>query len=136
MVAELSKALTKINEAMPRVQIELAIYQSPWMQDAVSRLYAHVLLFLQKAVQWYNRGSLRRAIGSIFKPYPLAFQDTVLEITRCTKAVDAIANTSSHAEIRCLTNAMKAQDQKLHDVQTKMMEAQAQICQVLQLATS
>lgn len=136
MVAELSKALTRINEAMPRVQIELTIYQSPWMQGAVSRLYAHVLSFLQEAVQWYNKGSFRRAIGSIFRPYPLAFQETVLDIKACTKAVDAIANTSSHAEIRSLTLAMKARDEKLHDVQMRMIEQRAQISQLLQIANS
>ena len=140
MVTELSKALTRINDAVPRVHIELALYKTPWMQTAVSRFYAHVLLFLQKAVEWYNKGSFRRAVGSIFRPYPLTFEDTVTSIRACTDTIDKIANTSSHAEIRGLTMLVKAQDKTLHDVRAEMIKAQArhdaQISQVLQLATS
>ena len=141
MAARLSKALTNINEAMPRARVELAIYKSVRMRDAVSRLYAHVLLFLQNAVEWYNKGSLRRALGSITGP--LAFEDTIANIRTCTKAIDAIANTSSHIHISEINTTVKAQDRKLHDMQAKMnetqavvLETQAQISQIVQITMS
>ena len=112
------------------MEADLTLYQNPWVQASVARVYAHVLLFLRKAVNWYNAKRLHRVVHSVV--HPLKFQDTVAEIKKCIMDVDANANTSSHVEIRGLTLALQAQaaklhqsDQRLHDMQTKMNEAQA-----------
>jgi hypothetical protein len=120
------------------------------MKEAMSRLYAYILLFLQKAVKWYTMSSARRAVSSILSPYSLSFKDTIEEIRKCTESVDAIANTSGRAEIRGLTIALEGQaeklkesDRKLHDMQARMNELQASsqrteaaVVQVLQVAIS
>jgi hypothetical protein len=131
MVAELSKALTRIGEVLPRIQINLVLYRSKWMQDSVSRLYAHILLFLQSAVRWYNSGRAQRVVSSIFRPYPLVFREIVDQIKECTSNMDSISNTSSQAEIRGITWALQdhgirlhESDQKLNDMQQRLRDMQ------------
>lgn len=150
LVSELSKALAKVGEVLPRAQIDATLYNTPWMKDAMSRLYAYILLFLQRAVKWYTMGSARRAVSSILNPYSSSFKDTIDEIKKCTESVDAIASTSGRAEIRGLTIALegqaeklKASDRKLNDMQARMNELQASsdrteaiVMQVLQVAIS
>jgi len=143
MVTELSKALTKIGRALPRVQVNLSLYRTPWMQDTVSRLYAHILLFLQQAVKWYKLSIVRRTLNSVFRPYKLVFNDIVEEINACSETVDAIASTSGQAEIRGITQALQRiqeSDQKLHAMQIQLNDMQAQneiiLSQVLQVTIS
>ena len=142
-MTELSKALAKIGDVLPRVQIDAALYNTPWMKEAISRLYAYILLFLQKAVKWYTMGSARRAVSSVLNPYSSSFQETIKEISRCTASVDDIASTSGRAEIRGLTLFLEESEKKLHAMQLRMNELQASserteevVMRVLQVALS
>lgn len=130
IVSELSKALTRIGEVLPRVQLDGALYDTPGIRGSISRLCAYILVFLQQATQWYSAGWARRAIYSISRP--LSFQETLEEIKICTKGVEAIASASARAEIGGLTTVLEGQagqlkqcDQKLNDMQSGMNELQA-----------
>ena len=117
------------------------------MKEAVSRLYAHVILFFQQTVKWYNMSSAGRAISSIFKPFELDYKDTVEQIKLCSDTVDEIANAAARAEIRDMHITIQLQqtrfDKKLEEMQLQMKEMQRGISdtiggvtQVLQVATS
>lgn len=150
LVSELSKALTKVGEVLPRAQIDATLYDTPWMRDAISRLYAYIMLFLQKAVKWYTMGSRRRALSSILNPYSSSFKEVVDEIKNSAKTVDSIARTSGRAEIRGLTRGLEGQaetlrlsDRKLYEMQARINLLQASsertealITQVLQISMS
>lgn len=127
MVGDLSKALAKIGEALPRIQLEGALYQSLWMRDAISKLYAYILLFLQNAVQWYSAGRLRRAMYTFSRP--LLFGDIVAEINSCTAAIEAIANTSSHAELRALTAVSTSSHAGIQSLVTSLDDQRQQLKQ-------
>jgi DNA repair ATPase RecN len=71
-------------------------------------------------------------MSGLFRPYPLAFQEIVDQIKECTSNMDAISNSSSHAEIRGITCAiqdhgtrLQESDQKLNDMQQRLVEMQA-----------
>src|SRR2546423_1198690 len=113
MVSELSKALTKVGEVLPRAQIDATLYDTPWMRNAIARLYAYIMLFLQKAVKWYTMGSRWRALSSILNPYSSSFKEVVDEIKKSAESVDAIARTSGRAEVRGLTRGLEGQAEKL-----------------------
>jgi hypothetical protein len=146
----LSKALANIAEVLPRIRLDGSLYPTQHMREAISRIYAHIILFLQRAVKWYTQGPARRAISSILKPYQLNYRDTIDEIKACTATVDAIASASARAETRGQSIAIEEQserlketDIKLHSLQQHLLNLQAssqrteaQVTQMLLLATS
>jgi hypothetical protein len=150
LVVELSKALTAIAEVLPRIKLDGSLYPTDYMKAAISRVYAHIILFLQQAVTWYTAGTARRIASSFFKPYSLSYKDTVDEIKKCTESVDAIASSAARAEMRDLSITIQEQgvklretDQTLHTMQGRLIYLQAsaqrteaQLTQMWQLATS
>jgi hypothetical protein len=72
------------------------------MQEAVSKLYKYLVEFLVHALHWYQKGKARRAIGSIFKPFALDFQDKLTEVEEISKNIDEIASTAAQAELHAV----------------------------------
>lgn len=146
LVAQFSRALSIIAKVLPRAEISADLYRTDEMKDAVASLYAHVLLFLQQAVKWYNVGPAGRALTALFKPFELSYQDTVEQIMLCTQAIDDIASISSKVEIREIKallqgerSRLEERETKLHEMQLRFNETQAElsatVAQVLQIVT-
>jgi predicted phage tail protein len=149
LLEKLSKALVKIGSVLPRTKLNSELYQTTLMKEAVSRLYAYIILFFQRAVKWYNMSSASRAIASIFKPFELDYKDTVEQIKLCSETVDKIASASGRAEVRDMHIMLQLQqemlsrrDEKLEDMQKQMKDMQHQmntttdkVSQILQVAT-
>lgn len=72
------------------------------MQQAVAKLYAKLIQFMVHAMHWYQKSRSRRAIGAIFKPFALYFQEQLSEVNELSKSVDEIANTAAQAELRAV----------------------------------
>ena len=128
-VTRLTEALAEIGKALGRVSIELKLYQTATMSEAVSRVYAHVLLFLRKAVHWFNSNRVLRVVKDAVCPFHLKFQDTVDGINKCIAVVDRNAGTSSRAELRLLTLAF-------NEMQQSQFRTEAFLKQLIQEHTS
>jgi DNA-binding ferritin-like protein len=72
------------------------------MQQTVAKLYANLIQFMVHAMHWYQKGRPRRALGAIFKPFALDFQDQLNEVNELSKSVDDIAVTAAQAELRAV----------------------------------
>ncbi|OAL57159.1 hypothetical protein IQ07DRAFT_29630 [Pyrenochaeta sp. DS3sAY3a] len=101
-VHQLSKALCRFAECLPRHELKLILYPSPQMQEAISKLYAHLIQFLVRAMRWYQKGKVRRAVGAVFKPFALDFQEQLNEVNELSRSVDDIATTAAQAELRAV----------------------------------
>ncbi|OQV02661.1 hypothetical protein CLAIMM_07817 [Cladophialophora immunda] len=128
--AELAKALAQIGDVLPRIRVELALYTTTQMTEAVAQLYAHILLFLQRAVTWYNANRTRRVLKAVFRPSQLSFQETVADIGLCTKNVEMIANTAGRAEIRGQSFALEEQTIRQRQIEQRLLEMQARLEEV------
>jgi arsenate reductase-like glutaredoxin family protein len=72
------------------------------MQQTVAKLYAKLMQFIVHAMHWYQKCRTRRAIGAIFKPFALDFQEQLSEVDGLSRSVDEIANTAAQAELRAV----------------------------------
>ncbi|KAH8590413.1 hypothetical protein B0O99DRAFT_691622 [Bisporella sp. PMI_857] len=131
LVSQFSQALAEIGEALWQTKLSAELYGMEQMKEAISRLYAHIILFFQQAVKWYSMSSAGRAISSIFKPFELDYKDTVEEIKLCSQTVNNIASAASRAELRDLHDIIKEQytqdkerDKKLQQMQTELKSLQ------------
>jgi hypothetical protein len=51
---------------------------------------------------WYQKSKAKRAIGALFKPFALNFQDNLTEVNELSRDVDEIATTAAQAELRAV----------------------------------
>jgi hypothetical protein len=100
LISKLAKGLVYIADALPHIELRTILYPTEKMKTAVATLYAHILQFMQRAAKWYSESKIRHAVGSIFKPYALSFQDILDEISTVSREVDMLALSASMAEQR------------------------------------
>lgn len=95
-------ALCEISEHLPSVELVLALYPTAVIKHAASMLYAHILRFLVRALNYYEESRLMRAVHTITRPAALRYQDLIDLIRRDADAVRKHAAMSSQAEIRAI----------------------------------
>ncbi|KAI2619517.1 hypothetical protein GGS26DRAFT_572530 [Hypomontagnella submonticulosa] len=102
LLVEISKAITRIADVLPRTELHSDLYPIRRIQEAVSLVYAKIIEFFIKAIKWYKKGKLTHSITSIAKPFSISFKPIIEEVTERSKRVDELANAASKAEIRDL----------------------------------
>ncbi|KAF2770958.1 hypothetical protein EJ03DRAFT_326027 [Teratosphaeria nubilosa] len=108
LVTELAKALSKIAEVLPRTDIHLELYPTDSMKTAVTEIYAHIIIFYQRALRWYEASPLKRMVGVIVKPYKLHFEDIVKEINWRARSIDLLADALAQKEIREISIVLRS----------------------------
>lgn len=99
MISELAKAVSKIADVLPRVKLQLETFQTTWMKEAAQVVYADIINFLVRGLQWYEQSPWKHAWKSFKDPYKLRFQDLREKIDEGARRMDDMANTLSHARI-------------------------------------
>lgn len=99
-ITQLSKSLSQIASALPRINITILLFPTSQIKHSVSTLYAHLLRFLLRAMKWYNEGKYKHFLTAVFRPTPLRFKDLLEEIQTCSETVDQLAVSAGQAEQR------------------------------------
>ena len=86
------------------------------MKQAVSVLYAHVIKFLLRALDWYEESRIVHAIHSITKPAALRYDDLLGDIRRATRKIADLATASSQAEQRDMHLAIASSQAEQRDM--------------------
>jgi hypothetical protein len=147
LIEEFAKAMTLISDILAGVKLSSRLYQTEQMKETIARLYVHILLFFQQAVQWYTKSSAARALSSILKPFELGYQDTVDQIKLCAEAISNIAHGASQAELRdthitvqLIHGNLQGMQKKLRGIQLQLEDTESRmtshIDQVLQVAVA
>ena len=71
-------------------------------------LYAHIIKFLLRALEWYEEGKIAHVLHSITKPAALRYDDLIEDIRRATRNIADLAITSSQAEQRDIHHELRA----------------------------
>ena len=70
------------------------------MKRLVATLYAHIVRFFIRAMDWYKEGKLLHILHSVTRPSALRFKDILEEVRDCSRRVDQLAISSAQAEQR------------------------------------
>jgi hypothetical protein len=110
------------------------------MKDALSRLYASIILFLQLCVKWYNRSSLGRLWSALKAPFELDYKDLVEQIRTSSAAVEDLASAGARVEIRDIRTIQDIHHIQFVEFYNKIIERQTKlensVSQLMQVATS
>lgn len=119
MISELSKAVSKIADALPRVKLQLLTFETDWMKDAVQSLYAEIINFLVRSLGWYEAKPWKHAWKAFKDPYKLRFQDLQDKIDEKARRMDKMANTLSQMRINEIQRALERMESTMNGKRTK-----------------
>jgi hypothetical protein len=100
LISTLSKALSRIAEYLPRQELVVRLYPTSHIKHGVALLYAYVMKFLIRALNWYQEGPLMHIIHSITRPVAIRYKDLLGDIEECSRQVDQWATAAAQAELR------------------------------------
>ncbi|KAI1300901.1 hypothetical protein F5Y03DRAFT_408095 [Xylaria venustula] len=100
LIKELCKAMTRIADVVRHVQVQCLLYPTDEVVDHMRDLYSHIVSFAVRAVDWYQKKKIARALAAFTSPFQLKFQDIVEEIYETSRRIDRWAITMNHIEIR------------------------------------
>lgn len=113
--------LCDVADALPRVELAAFLYPTNAVKQAVSVLYAHIIKFLLRALEWYEEGKIAHAFHSITKPAALRYDDLIKDIQRATQSIANLAITSSQAEQRDIHHELRALTSLVKQVKEDML---------------
>jgi hypothetical protein len=99
---QLPKALCRFADCLPRQELKLVLCPSLQIQRAVAKLYTKLIHFMVHAMRWYQKSRPKRAIGAMFKPFALDFEEELNEVNELSRSVDEIATATTQAELRAV----------------------------------
>jgi hypothetical protein len=100
LLTKISKSVIDVFSVLPRTELLLDLYRTPSVRRYVAVLYAKIIKFVIKALNWYNKSKLQHAVQAVVNPYNISFKDIVIEIAECSRRVDELADTLHKVEIR------------------------------------
>ncbi|KAF4451241.1 hypothetical protein FALBO_16362 [Fusarium albosuccineum] len=100
LIKELCKALCRIADALRHVQLNLLLYPTDAMQGHIERLYAQIIEFTIRAMRWYEKHPVPRALSALGSPFQLKFRDIVDDILETSRCIDRLALSMSQVEVR------------------------------------
>ena len=102
LLVEISKAISRIADVLPRAELHLILYPTKRMKETVALLYSKIIKFVQSAISYYKRSRLSKSITAILKPFALSFKEILEEIAECSRRAEELASSASKAELRDL----------------------------------
>ena len=100
LVSQLAKAMCKIAEVLPRVELKALTYRTDTIKHHIESLYATIIKFFDRVIKWYQEGPVKHAWNAFWKPFRLRFQDLCDEIDEGARRVDKLAETLMQAEVK------------------------------------
>ncbi|KAL9619292.1 MAG: hypothetical protein Q9160_006057 [Pyrenula sp. 1 TL-2023] len=70
------------------------------MRIAVAQLYANIVRFLIRSLDWYQHDKARHAWEALARPAELRYNDLIEEIEACAKEIENLASAGAQAEQR------------------------------------
>ncbi|KAH7395180.1 hypothetical protein DE146DRAFT_615269 [Phaeosphaeria sp. MPI-PUGE-AT-0046c] len=140
LVEKLAQAFIEIGDVLPRSNLSAELYQTDDMKDALSRLYAYIVLFLQLCVKWYNRSSVGRLWSALKAPFELDYQDLVEQIKISAASVEHLADAGARVEVRDIRTMQDIHYARFVSFYNKLLDRQAKfeasVKHLVQIATS
>ena len=100
LITKMAQVLSQIGDILPQAELKAVLFPTEYMLALVSRVYALLIKFLQRALAWYTEGKLMHFLHSITRPAEIRFKDLLEEIAESSRSIDRLAVSLSQAEQR------------------------------------
>jgi hypothetical protein len=127
------QAFVEIGDALKSATCIAFIYGTADIEAITSQLYLQIMRFLGKAVKWYTRRPIRRALSAIAGPWELKYKDSLEGIRSCSTRVKEHAVRASWAELRVVHDSVNIQGTRLDTVGFAVSQLQGKFDEMLNL---
>jgi hypothetical protein len=107
MLLELSKAVSKIGNALPRAQLQYDTFKTDQVQELLQELRTYIAEFLSRSLEWYEQRPLKHALKSFTSPYKLKFSDLEDKIDAVARQIDKVTQTLTQVKIMEMSKQMQ-----------------------------
>lgn len=121
IIATLAKAMAQIAETLPHIELQSILYPTERMKTAVTDLYAYILRFSIRALDWYNEGMFKHVLHAITRPVELRYSDLLQQISDASGTIYQLAAIGQQAELRDMHVTVQLTNRKV-DMTIAMME--------------
>ncbi|KAG6358337.1 hypothetical protein INS49_014221 [Diaporthe citri] len=101
------------------------LYQTDRMKSALENLYAQLIKFFIRAIQWLQESPLQHILHSITRPPDLRYKDLLEDIDCHSRRIDQLAVSGSQAEVRAIHMEVVDARATVMDIKKMMAEFQA-----------
>ncbi|KAK7914152.1 hypothetical protein PG985_011855 [Apiospora marii] len=102
LIEGLSEALSTITDHVAECQVELELYDTPEMREAIANLYAEIFLLLSDLVDYLTKKRLKRLLGSFNEDLCGKYEGEIGNINKKAKKIQRLAEQGSRAELRAM----------------------------------
>lgn len=120
LLTELSKSFTKINEILPRAQIQAELFEFPLMQRLMQDLFAALIQYLHGMLEFYEESKWTHAWKSLLQPFSIRFGEHVARIDGCSTSIFELAAALAYQEQRVIHRTIQRMA-KTQDTMLAMM---------------
>jgi len=92
--------LSKLSAHVVACEREVSLHRTKAMQEKIALLYAHVFLFLEETMRWYQKKPRLKLRDTLRENFYNQFEDRIVNIQDLSRDVLREANLSSMAETR------------------------------------
>lgn len=132
--------LCDVADALPRIELFLALYPTEAMKGAVTTIYTWILRFLTRSLKWYGEGRLRHALNAVFNPVALQYDDIINGIRQSCQLMSSRASANSLAEQRDMHEKLRELQNStavaLSAIQAQQQETQLTVSAFRDIVTS
>jgi uncharacterized protein YicC (UPF0701 family) len=114
--------MSKIGDVLPRVDLQIKLYQTEHMERHIEELYSEVTAFFDRALKWYKDGKVMHMLKSFTNPYALHFKDLVDRIEERTRRIDNLAATLAQAELQRMHALLESSQKGQEDIHNLLIE--------------
>ena len=131
ILSKVSSAVIDVSHVLPLTELFIDLYRTPDMRRCVAILYAKIIKFVIKALNWYKESKLQHALHSVYRPYSISFKDIVHEIAECTRRVYELANSVHMAETRDINDKLSFLIENFTQHRNTIINLEGQVSQIL-----
>ena len=136
LVSTFAKAMCRIADCLPRQELNLLLYPTRNIKQAVAKLYAYLIDFLVKALHWYQEGKVKHIIHAITQPVKIRYKDILENIEECSRNIDRWAASSAHAELRDMHNLQQKTQIELDNTGTIVRSSATTTDEIMRIVVS
>ncbi|KAK8016658.1 hypothetical protein PG993_014847 [Apiospora rasikravindrae] len=113
LIESLSEALSTITDHVAECQVELELYETQEMKEAIANLYADIFLLLSDLMGYLTKKRVQRLLGSFNENLCKKYEDQISSINKKAQKIQRLAEQGSRAEIRALRLQLENLEQSM-----------------------
>ncbi|KAI0139829.1 hypothetical protein GGR57DRAFT_442035 [Xylariaceae sp. FL1272] len=127
LLEKFGAAFVEIGDILNDIRKDVHLHETARILHVYSDMYSHITEFIFRAVRWYRRHGIGRAVQALVSPWELKHKDLLTKIRSCANTINSLSGSESRLEIRQINENVRGLQSEyqilrhaLGDIQTRL----------------